>query len=98
MKRPRRRKKRDHQVKPGITVHWCPVEEDFVIDSPNRPDGHLVVNTLSNGRPRQDLGTGELVWDLSFIDELRNRGYDTTTLKVTCERLYPANGTPVPGK
>jgi hypothetical protein len=91
--RKRRRKNRDHRLKPGITVRWCPVERDFVIDSPARPDGHLAYGVLFMFSLDSK---GERV--LSFVDELKKRGYDTTTLTLTVERLYPPNGTPVPGR
>ena len=92
-KRRRRRKTRDHLVKPGLTVRWCPVDRDFVIDSPNRPDGHLANNVLMSERITYDDKIAP-----SFVDELRKRGYDTTTLVLTVERLYPPNGTPVDGR
>ncbi|MNQ62479.1 hypothetical protein D3C85_768240 [compost metagenome] len=58
-----------------LTVRWGKREKDWVIDYPSSPDGWL-----AHGLIRGDDTLPE------FIQELKERGYDLTTLRISVER------------
>lgn len=77
----------DEKYDGHLTVKWSKRERDFVIWSPCRPDGHLAHNRFSAQPMKYDVGKREHYWEPSFIEELRSRGYDTTTLRFSVKRL-----------
>ncbi len=70
-----------------LVVFWSKQKKDFLIRYPRSCDGHLVHWVFSGEHPRRDLRTGQTVFDKSFITELKERGYDVTTLRFSVERV-----------
>jgi hypothetical protein len=64
-----------------LTMRWSKREQDFVIDSPARPDGHLLHVVLNCERWNYE-GRREP----SLVAELDRRGYDTSTLRFSVQR------------
>lgn len=71
-----------------LTMFWSKRERDFVYKYPSRPDGHLVHYVFSVGR----WNDARRAVDLSFIQELEARGYDTKTLRFSVERKPEPEG------
>lgn len=71
----------------ALTVRWSKRERDFLIGSPRRPDGHLAHLIFTGKRLREAFSKGGLhnVFDPSFIDELKERGYDVETLRFSVQ-------------
>lgn len=54
-------------------------------DGVSRTDQRLLHNVIASPRPHPTLN-GTLEWDKSLLDELKDRGYDLTTLKFTIRK------------
>lgn len=67
--------------KDKLTMKWSKKEKDILVSYPDKRDGHLLVYYLASaiydykGQPEPSL-----------IDELKDRGYDITTIKFSIER------------
>lgn len=69
-----------------LTVRWSKRENDFLIDFPSGPDGHLAHSAFFCKTCHPDFK--ELFgvsWDPSFADELKARGYDMKTLRFSID-------------
>lgn len=64
-----------------LTAQWSKKERDLVFGFPRKCDGHLVYGAFSTTYLQKD-----------FVTELKERGYDLTTLQFSVRRL-PENGT-----
>jgi hypothetical protein len=68
---------------------WSKREEDILIYSPCRPDGHLLWGTIGGKVCSPDTKTPGWkghIWEPSLIEELEKRGYDITTLKFSIKK------------
>jgi hypothetical protein len=59
-----------------LKVKWSKKENDWFIHYPSKATGHMISNFLDS----KNMCFPE------FIEELRSRGYDTRTLKITVNR------------
>ena len=66
-----------------LRMVWSKREKDFVVYYPNSRDGHLVHNLFNNKRYHPLCNK----WSDSFVDELRARGYDLSTIKFEITRF-----------
>ena len=66
-----------------LLLRWDKREYDFKVWYPCKPDGHLLFNRMCNRLfcPKCQCGS-----DISLVDELERRGYDTKTLRFTVKR------------
>jgi len=80
---------------PDLHVRWSKKQKDVMIKYPRSPDGHLAFGVLCSKRatPNFKLPFG-VEWLPSFTDELEARGYDITTLKLSCMLKKPETPTP----
>jgi hypothetical protein len=70
-----------------LSIRWSKKENDFLIEYPNGPDGHLCYGHFCYDRPRPRYRiTEEQSFDPPFVEELKRRGYDITTLKFSVKR------------
>jgi hypothetical protein len=83
------RRLRAPKAKPGeLVAKWGKVEgmEDVCYawgDGVSKCDAHLLNSALSAKQHRPFDGS----WSPSFLDELKSRGYDITTLKFSIRKL-----------
>jgi len=89
MARKRAKKEKRHVAKEHkLRVYWSEKERDLMIHWPlgaqTNADGHLAYGVFCN--PRYSVMDK---FDPSFIEELKSRGYDITTLKF---EISPAKG------
>lgn len=69
----------------GLRSHWSKKERDFVVEFPNKPDGHLLNYYLYTLKPPPSpLRPGETT--MTLAEELEARGYDLTTLKFSIKK------------
>ena len=80
---------RSPKAKPGeLKAQWGKLPHDTPDlcyawgDGVSRADGHLLHNVLSGERFRP----GSFERDPSLLDELKARGYDLTTLKISIQK------------
>lgn len=78
---------------PSYATHLCAWyskgEQDLVYGGPNQYDPRLLHAVLATERMHADTSTPGWtghVFDPSFVDELKRRGYDITTLKFSVKR------------
>jgi hypothetical protein len=72
-------------TRPGrLLVRWSKRENDFRIAYPSKPDGHLMYGLVSQDIVYVDMGHGK-----GLVQELEERGYDITTLRIQCDRKVP---------
>lgn len=64
-----------------LSMRWSKRENDMLIRFPRSADGHLVHNVLNCERKSFDFIKKQVDWLPSFVNELKKRGYDVTTLK-----------------
>lgn len=71
-----------------LVARWGKVEGeiDLCYDGPTRPDMHLLHNALTGKRGRPTI-SGGFEWDDSFVEELKARGYDITTLRFSVRKM-----------
>lgn len=72
-----------------LCVWWSRKEKDLVIGGPNGQDRGLTHTALNAPRMVADTttdGWGGHMFEPSFVDELKRRGYDITTLKFSVRR------------
>lgn len=74
-----------------LLVRWSRRENDLLISYPRNNDGALAHAYLCCERPRAWRLPGEDPFDPSFVDELRKRGYDITTLRFSVDRVKEAD-------
>lgn len=67
-----------------LTVRWSKRRGDHIVETPSKPDGHLMYGVLF--RPL-DMLDGR-----SLADDLKDRGYDLETLEFAVRRKPPAGG------
>lgn len=60
----------------SLSAYWSKREKDIVFCYPAKVDGHFLHNRFSNPPWRYD---GMI--DTAFLDELKARGYDVSTLR-----------------
>ena len=60
---------------------------DFIADGPCSPDRNLIFHVF--GSPRYQPGTFQT--DKSFLDELKERGYDIKTIKFSIKKVGISN-------
>jgi len=75
-------------LKPDLTLKWSKKEQDLLCTGPSGSDRALVFHHLTSERPHVDIdkiGINPIPVDYcdSFVKELKDRGYDITTLKFT---------------
>lgn len=63
-----------------LTVRWSKRERDFMFNAPRKVDGMLAHDVLCCPRLAVDDR-----WLSSFVEELKRRGYDVTTLRFSVE-------------
>jgi len=69
-------------AKRKLTVKWSKRKRDFIINWPgHESDGHLINRVFGNHTIRFDPFVNHNIVEPSLIEELENRGYDTTTLR-----------------
>lgn len=69
-----------------LEMKWSKREKDLLIKYPKKCDGSLIHSMVSSPRHHPlPLPHGE--WDKSILDELKERGYDITTLKFSIKKL-----------
>ncbi len=69
-----------------LTLKWSKKEKDLIVHYPSSPDGNLAMYTFTAERHHPlPLPNGE--WSPSFVEELKKRGYDITTLKFSIKKL-----------
>jgi hypothetical protein len=69
----------------GLRARWSKKERDFVVEFPNKPDGHLLNRYLFTLTPEPSpLHPGEK--RLTLLEELEARGYDLSTLKFSIKK------------
>lgn len=75
-----------------LAIRWSKKEKDFLIHYPSSPDGHLCYGHFCCDRPKSRYRITDPMdaFDPSFVDELRARGYDVTTLKFSVKRFKRA--------
>lgn len=61
-----------------LVVFWSKREQDFLIRYPRSCDGHLAYAAFCSETNR--------TFGRSFVEELKSRGYDLTTLRFSVER------------
>ena len=66
-----------------LTVKWSKKEKDLIIHYPSRPDGALAHSAFCSEQHHPFDDT----WSKSFVEELKSRGYDITTLKFSIQKL-----------
>lgn len=66
-----------------LVVFWSKREQDFLVRYPRSADGHLANSAL--------LADTNRTFEGSFVQQLKDRGYDLTTLRFSVER---SGGTP----
>lgn len=74
-----------------LYMRWSKREKDLLLNYPNSPDKALTFNAFCGKTMTRDWEKkgGPIVWEDSFVDELKKRGYDITTLKFSIEKLNP---------
>jgi hypothetical protein len=77
-----------------LWVEWSKREADVLCHFPNKPDGGFVLHHFCNELPVTDWKGGYKM-QKAFIEELKARGYDITTLKFSIDKL-PIKEVPVP--
>lgn len=68
-----------------LRARWNKRDNDLWFYYPSKPDGHLLHSTLSAKHIRVGSAYPH-EWDDSFVEELKQRGYDITTLKFSVQR------------
>ncbi len=65
-----------------LTFKWSKREKDLICHFPDSPDGALVFDSFTSERFRP----ASKIWSKSFVAELKERGYDITTLKFSIKK------------
>lgn len=104
---PRRHNYRVPKGKPGqlrilYTIAEPGDKPDIVYDrgdSVPRCDAHLLHGVMGSKRPGQEFPSGEFKWEPALFDELKERGYDITTLRFEIYKtgMKPPRKKPKPG-
>jgi hypothetical protein len=58
-----------------LRARWSKRENDWLIDYPNGPDGHFMHSEMLRTEVFKN-----------FVNELQERGYDTTTLRISVKK------------
>lgn len=68
--------------KDRLLVRWSRKENDFLINYPDKPDGHFIYGLIAQGSVRYEvLSSGK-----TLMEELEERGYDIKTLRIQVDR------------
>lgn len=73
------------EKKDKLILKWSKKERDLVCHYPSSADGSLTFGAFTSKR-HHPLPFPHGVWDGSFVEELKKRGYDITTLKFSVEK------------
>jgi hypothetical protein len=78
-----------------LKAYWSKKEQDLVFWHPDlKCNGHLLYSVLAGPRSFEDFSgpAPRVVYGKSFVEELRERGYDITTLRFSVCKKEPADG------